>query len=332
MAPKRNKNKRKVATKPLAPPPHASQMKSRKRARQVTTLFHKYTREKDLAIKKGASKEVIKGWDDKIEAMGGRKIYQEASQLSTSFHSTSKWVLGYLHCNGWVYGIPLESNNNGETSDMQKPKRPPRRDTKLLEVGAINTELLDASERTSSEGNKKFRLCVRAIDLHSMHPGRIEEADFNAIPLPPRLKGKNTSPIKDRYDVIVCSMVLNCVTTPEDRGEMLTRLYEFLRPGGKLFLTIPKLCLMQSPYIDNESFQNLLGTTGVGLKLVDTKESPKVSFFVCARPGLEVEEDNLEKSFHMKWTEVRKIKYGKKYRNKFAVVLDKDRVIAAKNG
>ena len=179
-------------------------MKSRKRARQVTTLFHKYTREKDLAVRKGADATILKEWDDKIEAIGGRKTYQEASQLSTSFHSTSKWVLGYLQRKGWLYGIPIVGKDDPENSaavgsDETDPthtntskkttkqptskKKRQRRDTRLLEIGAINTELLDASERTvedvgsssdktttsasQPEGStKKYRLQVRAIDLH----------------------------------------------------------------------------------------------------------------------------------------------------------------------
>ena len=60
--------------------------------------------------------------------------YQRASQLSTSHHSTSKWVLGVLARLGWLYGIPL-----GEDSDANNRKHKlPRRNMRLLEVGAIN--------------------------------------------------------------------------------------------------------------------------------------------------------------------------------------------------
>lgn len=327
---KRNKKRKKTA-QPLIPP--TTQMKSRKRARQVTTLFHKYTREKDMAIQRGAPKAIIQEWEDKLQAMGGRTIYQQASQLSTSFHSTSKWVLGHLQRSGWLYGIPIvEVERQEKDCDIEMKKKsgkPPRRDTKLLEVGAINTELLDAAERTDNNNQKKYRLSVRAIDLHSMYPGRIEEADFNVLPLPPNLKTtnkQNEEYLVDRYDVIVCSMVLNCVTTPEERGEMLTRLYDFLRPGGQIFLTIPKLCLTQSPHIDQDSFQHLLGATGVGLKVVETKESPKVSFFICERPEGTDNKNNVETIFDRKWTTLKKIHHGKKYRNQFAVTLNKDRI------
>jgi 25S rRNA (adenine2142-N1)-methyltransferase len=174
----------------------------------------------------------------------------------------------------------------------------------LLEVGAINTELLNAASD---------RLCVRAIDLHSMHEG-IEEVDF--LTLPPRHK----DPIQ-RYDAVVCSMVINCVPTPEQRGTMLARLFHQLCPGGLCFLTLPKLCLTQSPYMTQERFQNLL-LSGVGFDLEETKESPKVSFFILRRPL----NTSIKESLDSQWTVSQRIYHGKKYRNKFAVVLTQDDV------
>jgi len=156
---------------------------------------------------------------------------------------------------------------------------------------------------------------VRAIDLHAIHEG-IEEADFNRIPVARRED--------QRYDVIVCSMVLNCLTTPSQRGEMIARLYHFLRPGGCCFITIPKSCLTLSPYMDRGLFKRVL--EAVGLELVETKESPKVSFYVCQRPsGMQQTNDNKIKP----WSEsvVAKIREGRKYRNDFCVTLEKDQVM-----
>ena len=58
---------------------------------------------------------------------------------------------------------------------------------KCLEVGAVNTQLLDARG-----------LETRAVDLRSSH-ARIERADF--FDLAPAAA----------YDVVVCALVLNCV-------------------------------------------------------------------------------------------------------------------------
>jgi 25S rRNA (adenine2142-N1)-methyltransferase len=301
-------NRKRGKSAPLAPPP---MMRSRKKARKVTTLFHKYTRERDTAQEQGKAVDVER-LDRLIEEMGGRTEYQRASQVSTSFHSTSKWVLGVLSRNGWLHGIVTETKSESEPKLTNKKR--PRRNTLCLEVGAINTELLDAAACTVPEKEtgikvKKYRLHVNAVDIHSMHPG-IEEADFLTIPIPSQKPEK-------RYDCIVCSMVLNCVTSPEKRGNMLARLYHFLRPCGLAFVTIPKLCLTLSPYTDLARFRALL--EAVGFEITETKESPKVAFFICRRP------DALSESpvgLDPKWTKLARIRRGKKYRNDFSIVLN----------
>lgn len=324
---KRATKKRSTKAVPLAPPPSISL--SRKRARQVTTLFHKYTRQRDLA----ATAEDEQKVDSLIQQMGGRREYQRASQISTYFHSTSKWVLGCLSRNGWLHGIAVDTDKGEYGADEKKideslskdvsnrtRRKPERRPTRLLEVGAINTELINAASatvlsRANGEGDRsivvtkqKYRLEVRAIDLHSTHEG-IEEADFLLLPL-------NSKNVDDRYDVIVCSMVLNCVTTSVARGEMLSRLFHFLRPGGLVYLTIPKTCLNLSPYIDKERFEQLL--QAVGLEVVEhAKDTPKVAFFVCKRP----EALAPPVQFDSKWTTLAVIRLGKKYKNEFAITV-----------
>jgi 25S rRNA (adenine2142-N1)-methyltransferase len=281
----------------------------------VTTLFHKYTRERDEAARQGDTERIAR-LDQQIRDMGGRQEYQRASQLSTKFHSTSKWVLGYLARCGWLYGIPQE-----EVGDGKSKRKRPRRNMRLLEVGAINTELLDAAaetadgksrahDQTSEEQMKKYRLEVRAIDLHSSHE-RIEEADFLTLPIDPL----------NMYDAVVCSMVINCIPTPEDRGRMLVSLFRQLRPGGLCFLTLPRLCLSQSSYTDPKHFLELL-SSGVGFEVKERKESPKVAFYVLKRPLVDETE---RRETDPKWTKLTAIrKGGKKLRNHFAVVLKND--------
>jgi 25S rRNA (adenine2142-N1)-methyltransferase len=284
-------------------------MKSRKKARKVTTLFHKYTRERDTAQEQGKAVDVER-LDRLIEEMGGRTEYQRASQVSTSFHSTSKWVLGVLSRNGWLHGIVTESESESEPKIGNKKR--PRRNTLCLEVGAINTELLDAAACTVPEKEtgvefKKYRLQVNAVDIHSMHPG-IEEADFLTMPIPSQKP-------EERYDCIVCSMVLNCVTFPEQRGNMLARLYHFLRPNGLAFITIPKLCLTLSRYMNQARFQAML--KAVGFEITETKESPKVAFFICRKPA-----SGSPVGLDPKWTKLTTIFRGKKYRNDFSIVFN----------
>ena len=337
-----DKRKKRIVHKPLVPPP---KLMSRKRARQVTTAFHKLTRQREVAIQ-SADAETVRQIDLQLQALGGRREYQKASQVSTSFHSTSKWVLGHLSRNGWLYGIPIVSTSSTSTTRHDKTtttklvdtsvkaKKQERRPTRLLEVGAINTELLDAadppktsqmpddlSSSSSSSPNKNSKtnkggtgtpkLQVRAIDLHCMDR-RIEKADFLKIPV-------NHADIDQRYDVIVCSMVLNCVPTALARGEMICRLYHFLRPDGYLFLTIPRTCLALSPYMDKQQFANMLTT--VGFEIKEMKESPKIAFYLCQR----VSPDNIRtRKWDDKWSMLQTIRRGKKFNNDFAVVLSKE--------
>jgi 25S rRNA (adenine2142-N1)-methyltransferase len=185
---------------------------SRKRARQVTTQFHKLTRQREAA-QQSNDEQALQSLDQEISVMGGRETYQKASQVSTSFHSTSKWVLAHLSRNGWIYGVP-SGNTESPLAAAAVPKKatkkaPPRRPTRILEVGAINTELLDAADATT--GGRLLQ--VRAVDLHAMDR-RIEQADFLQLPI-------SHGHLEERYDVIVCSMVLNCVPTAIQRGEMV---------------------------------------------------------------------------------------------------------------
>jgi 25S rRNA (adenine2142-N1)-methyltransferase len=332
--------KTKTQTKPslnhnrLAPLPIT---KSRKRARKITTLYHRYTQLKEKALTIDEKRNI----DILIHGMGGQTAYQRASQVSTSYHSTSKWVLGCLAQNGLLYGIDdaaikvsgsiagdaifATSKKNEEGYIRRRPKR---RDTRLLEIGAINTELLDAAEATIARARhginetdnekqnysvqKKYRLHVRAIDLHSMHD-RIEEADFLSLPL------VKTDCISQKYDVIVCSMVLNCVPTALKRGAMLLRIVHFLRPGGLVYITVPKTCLNLSPYLDANQFTKLLQHVGLTV-LEHKKETPKIAFFIGQKTSESMDGRSKE------WQTTTIIRHGRKYRSNFAIALPDDTI------
>ena len=309
-----------------------------------------------------------------IDEMGGREEYQRASQLSTKFHSTSRWVLKVLAQKGWTNGIEIGASNNtgmkGSDNDADKNDREKvadvkatpstkkklkklKRATEILEVGAINTELLNASKRTvrvpmkktsTAKSNQPYQehdqkqsyqniplhnINVRAIDLRSSHP-EIEEMDFLAMPVRNEKSGT--------YDAIVCSMVLNCVTTPEDRGIMLSLLYKQLVPGGLCFLTIPKLCVNQSKFMNRQLLEEIL-TEALGFLIDDKRETPKVAFWVLRRPpetivsspqngdhGRSKSDKKVKMKiapWNPKWGTTKIIHRGQKYRNFFAVSLKK---------
>jgi 25S rRNA (adenine2142-N1)-methyltransferase len=286
-----NISRNRKRTRPLAPAP----LRSLKQARKVTSNFHRLSRQLAAAQTKNDTEEVAR-LEKCIEEAGGREEYQRASQVSTAVHSTSKWILSYLarHDGSWIYGRPTPTDESSI-----------RRTTRLLEIGAINSELLEAAARS------KGKLHTRAIDLHASLP-EIEEKDFLKL----ALNGT------DRYDVIVCSMVLNCVNTAEERGRMVCRLFHFAESEGLVFVTIPKSCLTLSPYMDERSFIKLLET--VGFEVVESKTSPKLSFFILCRP---TEAPLITHASITRWTSVKTINRGKKYRqNDFSIVLTEDDV------
>ncbi|KAG6621421.1 25S rRNA (adenine(2142)-N(1))-methyltransferase, Bmt2 [Phytophthora cinnamomi] len=220
----------------IAPP----RMKSRRKARQVTTTFHRLTHELDrLKQHKAADSSArVAEINKQLDALGGRQAYQDASILSTSFHRTSKWVFQLLT----------------RFELRPKAKQPPLR---VLEVGAINTQLLSCPW-----------LDVRAVDLNSRHE-RIEQRDFFSL-----------KPAAE-FQVLVSSMVLNCVPGADKRGEMLRLYREHLKQGGLLFLMLPLLCLRHSQFMTYARFTKIL--EAVGFRVRETKDSPKVAFFCLER-------------------------------------------------
>jgi 25S rRNA (adenine2142-N1)-methyltransferase len=199
--------KRKEA--PLVPPPIAS----RRVARRVTSEFHRLAQDAARAPTRAAREAAARA----LEASRGR--YQEASALSTALYSTSRWVLRVLRRRG-VLTLPQA------------------RAPALLEVGAVNTQLLDARG-----------LAVRAIDIRSSLE-RIERRDF--FDLDPA----------GAYDVVVCSLVINQLPEALARGRMVAGLVAHLRPGGLCFLVVPRSCLERSLATTPARFDAVLRRAG----------------------------------------------------------------------
>jgi len=109
MGKKKGARSKATAPKPLVP----SAMKSLKRARRVTSEFHRIQREMESAElsngsgslgpeagTKQTSSEVYRAKKQKLERelhdLGGRQAYQEASVLATSRHRTCKWIFAIV--------------------------------------------------------------------------------------------------------------------------------------------------------------------------------------------------------------------------------------------
>lgn len=351
--------------------------------------------------------------NNKIQLLGGRKQYQRASQISTSYHSTSKWIIGYLKQMGWLYGRPITNQQQqqidneqiidskmGTSTKKRKLKQEERRTTQILEIGAINLDLWNASNATTTtttiaslddkniqdhsnrsdddnddivpngsnfiptnnnnnndnnieyktqqqqhndSSKKKYNIHVRAIDIHSMYPNQIEEIDFFTLIQQHKQQQREQEQQSNNnpYDVIVCSMVLNCVPTSIQRGQILYECYHTLLcndNGGLLFLIIPKTCLLLSSYITIELFESFI-TNIIGYTIIPhNKTSPKLLYYILQKKSKQKEHDNNDdvnnsikndnnnkkmNEQYMKWTQQppRRVRRGKKYKNPFAISL-----------
>lgn len=261
------KRKRKLVTglKPIGNPT----LKSRKKARSVTAAYHVIKNElADIekedegdGLPKNEKKAAL---EKELESIGGIDAYQRASIVSTQHFKTSRWVLSEISKH-----LKIE-----QVAKIQgKKKKKERGPIRVLEVGAINIQLQQVKH-----------LDVRSIDINSQHP-LIEEVDFFDV------KPENN------YDVVVCSMVLNCVHEVSRRGEMIARLRGHLRnPSSLLLLVLPIRCI-RSKHLGDESFVSICAA--LGLTTVEIKETPKLLFYTFRRSGADDSSTDWRKACRM---------------------------------
>ena len=210
-------------------------VKSQRRARQITSVFHQLTHAKENATQQssadrpeagvgaerqpdaidedveqdgseGGSNSETQLLAQKLKQLGGRRVYQAASALATARNTSSaKWIFKSLtalgkrpagkkrakkhaaHSNATKVlhsdsihsgeGGPEQSNKTTQplvkSGQVPAPKsaeesvqQPETRKPQLLEIGAVNTQLLACQW-----------LDVTPIDLRSQHP-KIHQVDF----------------------------------------------------------------------------------------------------------------------------------------------------------
>jgi len=259
-------------------------IKSLRKAREVTSIYHAI--QKNLAH--AQTREEKEHLQTRLEEMGGVQAYQEASIVSTQRFNTSRWVVSTLQKLGKIKDGSKVSSSSSFSSSISSStttttNSATSRRLKTLEVGAISIQLQACSF-----------LDVKAIDLNSQHP-RIEQMDFFDL-LP-----------NQAYDVVVCSMVINCVPTHEKRGEMLARLRAHLCSNtdtGILFLSLPRRCIDSKNVGGVEAFASLLGALGF-VPLQDTRLTPKVAFFVLgcreSEPNSQQQQQQQQQGMAFNW-------------------------------
>lgn len=141
-----------------------------------------------------------------------------------------------------------------------------RKDLTALEIGSLSPH-----NHISTCG--LFEKVIR-IDLKSQSP-LIREQDFMNMPLPKEEE--------DKFDLVSCSLVLNFVCTPKERGEMLRRITYFLKKPtseywSSVFIVLPLPCILNSRYFDNDVFVEIMKSLGFTLSF--HHEATKVVYWL----------------------------------------------------
>lgn len=146
------------------------------------------------------------------------------------------------------------------------------RPVSLLDVGCLDP----LGNHYARKGNDKWIKAV-GIDIRRASPGVLQQ-DFMERPMP--------SAIKDKFDIISLSLVLNFVPTPKARGDMLKRTIAHLRNDPNLpsllFIVLPTPCIAHSMHTDSDHLCKLLNACGYELQPVRSRHSNsgKLSYYL----------------------------------------------------
>lgn len=174
--------------------------------------------------------------DSESDKRGGIEAYQSAStqgQNGKRGGDSLKKLVEWLKDENHLYNNKLDQELNA------------------LEIGCLSP-----SNLISTSGI--FKEVVR-IDLNSQNH-LILEQDFMMRPLP------KTN--LEKFNMISCSLVLNFVPSPRERGDMLRRITQFLKPPkssdslSSLFLVLPLPCIENSRYFNNDILNKIMSRLG----------------------------------------------------------------------
>ena len=232
---------------------------SSKATRALVRTHHTLRKQLSNALAQGDDRDAER-LKAEIEASGGLRKYQEASIIGQSAErggDTSKVLME------WLLGI------TSSASFVEAHYK-----LRMLEVGVLKPD--NACSRSGL-----FEM--QRIDLHSQHPD-IEQQDFMQMQFP-----KPENLCEQGYDLVSLSLVVNFISDPTQRGDMLKRVGSFLRPytGGRdelaecapaLFLVLPAPCVTNSRYLDEERLESIMES--VGYKRAKRKLSSKLVYYL----------------------------------------------------
>ena len=284
----KSKSNRKLTPKSLThgrPPLVVKPSKSlpSKTTRTIIREHHRLLKQKAQAEKNGIPEQVSE-LERRIAANGGLEVYQLASQNgqhSSRGGDTSKQLIHWLE---ELCVLPLAHGQ-----------------LRALEIGSLSpTNVI----------SQQMNVQMTRIDLKSTHPDILEQ-NFMQRPLP--------QTDMDRFHLVSCSLVVNFVPDPEERGEMLKRTAQFLlSPASNsidaqvpplLFLTLPLPCVENSRYLTIDHLAYIMDL--IGFEKVREKTSTKIYYSLWQLSHLPRQPTLVKK---------KEIRSGK-YRNNFCIVL-----------
>ena len=183
------------------------------------------------------------------------------------------------------------------------PGEEPRNKLRMLEVGSL---------RSDNACSKSELFDVERIDLHSQHSD-IKEQVFMNRPIPGAADLD-----QEGFDIVSLSLVVNFVSNPTERGEMLRRVEAFLRPSVQeqagpfpaLFLVLPVACVRNSRYLAEGKLEAIMKS--LGYRKIKRKMSAKLVYYLWKH-----NKTSKDKSKPFKKQELR----AGKSRNNFAITL-----------
>ncbi|KAJ6547136.1 nucleolus protein [Mycena capillaripes] len=204
---------------------------SRKVIRRYHVLLKQQAQLEALPTHDAKTAQTLDDIKHQMEELGGLEFYQRMSAIGQGHDrggGSEKPAISFLK---EAYRANCEGGN------AQKPI------LNLLEVGALKPDNYESC---------RTWIKTTPLDLHSRHPNILEQ-DFLLM---------DEAENREKWDVVSLSLVLNFVSDAKDRGRMLRLAWNFLVPGGHLFLALPLPCVMNSRYLTCERLTALMDAVG----------------------------------------------------------------------
>ncbi|KAJ7470348.1 nucleolus protein [Mycena latifolia] len=201
---------------------------SRTVIRQYHVLLKQQAQLEALPARDAQTSQRLDDVNARIDELGGLGFYQRMSAIGQGHDrggGTEKIAISWLK----------------ET--YKKEGRYPNPPLNLLEVGALKPDNYEPC---------RSWIKTTPLDLHSRHPSILEQ-DFLLM---------NETEHREKWDVVSLSLVLNFVSDAKNRGRMLRLAWNFLVPGGHLFLALPLPCVFNSRYLTCERLTALMEALG----------------------------------------------------------------------